>query len=171
MRPRRHLVSRRTTLTSTSGPNCMSFDAGGLILVAVPELERWLAESAALTLGDLSTQLRGANQRARRELPESMSPSWFKRLFWIDCAQNQEINCAEVNVAEGFIHIPSIRVSSGSMRPRKVARSAVRMQTRRRRSGLAALAPSRMTEHVIHNQDGVIGERNSYGNDPAGRPG
>ena len=27
------------------------------------------------------------------------------------------------------------------------------------------------TEHVIHNQDGKIGERNSYGNDPASRTG
>jgi hypothetical protein len=27
------------------------------------------------------------------------------------------------------------------------------------------------TEHVIHNQDGVISERNSYGHDPASRPG
>jgi hypothetical protein len=27
------------------------------------------------------------------------------------------------------------------------------------------------TEHVVHNQDGVISERNSYGNDPASRPG
>jgi Uncharacterized protein conserved in bacteria (DUF2188) len=27
------------------------------------------------------------------------------------------------------------------------------------------------TEHVIHNQDGTIGERSSYGNDPASRPG
>lgn len=27
------------------------------------------------------------------------------------------------------------------------------------------------TEHVIHNQDGTISERNSYGNDPASRPG
>ena len=27
------------------------------------------------------------------------------------------------------------------------------------------------TEHVIHNQDGKIGERNSYGNDSPGRPG
>jgi Uncharacterized protein conserved in bacteria (DUF2188) len=27
------------------------------------------------------------------------------------------------------------------------------------------------TEHVIHNQDGVISERSSYGNDPASRPG
>ena len=27
------------------------------------------------------------------------------------------------------------------------------------------------TEHVIHNQDGTISERNSYGNDPATRPG
>jgi hypothetical protein len=27
------------------------------------------------------------------------------------------------------------------------------------------------TEHVIHNQYGTIGERNSYGNDAANRPG
>lgn len=27
------------------------------------------------------------------------------------------------------------------------------------------------TEHVIHNQDGTISERNSHGNDPASRPG
>ena len=27
------------------------------------------------------------------------------------------------------------------------------------------------TEHVIHNEDGTIGERNSYGADPASRPG
>jgi hypothetical protein len=27
------------------------------------------------------------------------------------------------------------------------------------------------TEHVIHNQDGTIGERNSYGNDAASSPG
>jgi len=27
------------------------------------------------------------------------------------------------------------------------------------------------TEHVIHNQGGTISERNSYGGDPASRPG
>jgi hypothetical protein len=32
-------------------------------------------------------------------------------------------------------------------------------------------AQSDRTEHVIHNQDGTIGERNSYGNDPAAEPG
>jgi hypothetical protein len=26
-------------------------------------------------------------------------------------------------------------------------------------------------EHLIHNQDGMISERNSYGNDPRSRPG
>jgi Uncharacterized protein conserved in bacteria (DUF2188) len=29
----------------------------------------------------------------------------------------------------------------------------------------------RKTEHVIHNEDGSIDERNSYGGDPAYRPG
>jgi hypothetical protein len=27
------------------------------------------------------------------------------------------------------------------------------------------------TEHVIHKHDGTVGERNSYGSDPASRPG
>ena len=27
------------------------------------------------------------------------------------------------------------------------------------------------TEHVVHNQDGAISERSSYGNDPESRPG
>ena len=31
-------------------------------------------------------------------------------------------------------------------------------------------ARRRTTEHVIHNEDGVIRERHSYGNDPADRP-
>ena len=34
-----------------------------------------------------------------------------------------------------------------------------------------ARAQQDKTEHVIHNQDGTISERNSYGNDPASRPG
>ena len=32
-------------------------------------------------------------------------------------------------------------------------------------------AIARQTEHVIHNEDGSIAERNSYGRDPADRPG
>ena len=32
-------------------------------------------------------------------------------------------------------------------------------------------AMQRKTEHVIHSMDGTIAERNSYGNDPASRPG
>ena len=34
-----------------------------------------------------------------------------------------------------------------------------------------ARASQDKTEHVIHNQDGSIGERNSYGSDSASRPG
>jgi len=32
-------------------------------------------------------------------------------------------------------------------------------------------ARQRGVEHVIHNQDGTIGEKNSYGNDPSSVPG
>jgi hypothetical protein len=34
-----------------------------------------------------------------------------------------------------------------------------------------ARAQQDATEHVIHNQDGAISERSSYGNDPASSPG
>ena len=34
-----------------------------------------------------------------------------------------------------------------------------------------AHAMQRETEHLIHNEDGSIAERNSYGGDPAHRPG
>ena len=34
-----------------------------------------------------------------------------------------------------------------------------------------AEAKRRKTEHLIHNEDGSIAERNSYGGDPANRPG
>jgi hypothetical protein len=33
------------------------------------------------------------------------------------------------------------------------------------------IAAASRVEHLIHREDGVIGERNSYGNDPADRPG
>ena len=33
------------------------------------------------------------------------------------------------------------------------------------------MARDRKVEHVIHNADGKIGERNSYGNDPTSSPG
>jgi hypothetical protein len=33
------------------------------------------------------------------------------------------------------------------------------------------IARARKTEHVIHNLDGTIAERNSYGNDPHPPPG
>ena len=34
-----------------------------------------------------------------------------------------------------------------------------------------ARAEKDTTEHVIHNEDGTISERNSYGSDPASSPG
>jgi hypothetical protein len=34
-----------------------------------------------------------------------------------------------------------------------------------------ARAQQDQVEHVIHNEDGTIGERNSYGGDPASRKG
>lgn len=33
------------------------------------------------------------------------------------------------------------------------------------------MASKRKVEHIIHNVDGKIGERNSYGNDPTSSPG
>ena len=48
----------------------------------------------------------------------------------------------------------------GSYATKEVAGSAGREEAIRRK-----------TEHVIHNQDGTISERNSYRNDLADRPG
>ena len=33
------------------------------------------------------------------------------------------------------------------------------------------MARDRKVEHIVHNLDGTIGERKSYGNDPPRRPG
>lgn len=33
------------------------------------------------------------------------------------------------------------------------------------------MAKGRKVEHIVKKQDGTIGERNSYGNDPPSRPG
>jgi len=75
-------------------------------------------------------------------------------------------------MAEGFVHTVhsggawtnSIEGDERANRPafdtKEEAVEAGRAEARRR-----------STEHVIHNEDGEIAERNSYGNDPASRPG
>ena len=59
-------------------------------------------------------------------------------------------NFAWINRIEGGKELPNIFVTKDGA----VARGRVE-------------ATSRETEHVIHNQDGTIGERHSYGDDPA----
>ena len=74
-------------------------------------------------------------------------------------------------MADGFVHtvyknnrwINEIEGGGGFGGPestKEVAVSAGRLR-----------AKKDQTEHVIHNQDGTISERSSYGNDPASRPG
>jgi len=74
-------------------------------------------------------------------------------------------------VGAGFVHTVYKRETwlneiedgeelAGSYATKEVAVSAGREE-----------AIDRKTEHVIHNQDGTISERNSYGNDPVSRPG
>jgi len=75
-------------------------------------------------------------------------------------------------MAEGFVHTVYAdgswknsvegdeRALLGSYATKQEAVAVGRGEARRRR-----------TEHVIHEQDGTIGERNSYGADPADRPG
>jgi hypothetical protein len=75
-------------------------------------------------------------------------------------------------MAEGFVHTVYAdgswknsvegdeRALLGTFESKEEAIRAGRGEARRRH-----------TEHVIHNQDGTIGERNSYGEDPADRPG
>jgi len=74
-------------------------------------------------------------------------------------------------MADGFVHttykddrwvntIEGASDLSGTHATKEAAVAAGREEARRRK-----------TEHVIHNQDGTFGERHSYGNDPADRPG
>ena len=75
-------------------------------------------------------------------------------------------------MAEGFVHTvhsngrwkTEIEGTRGAVGPIFDTKDeAVAAGRERARSG--------KTEHVIHNEDGSIAERNSYGNDPADRPG
>jgi hypothetical protein len=74
-------------------------------------------------------------------------------------------------MAEGFVHtvhadgswrntLEGADALPGTYETKADAVEAGREEARRRK-----------TEHVIHNEDGTIGERNSYGADPADRPG
>jgi Uncharacterized protein conserved in bacteria (DUF2188) len=78
----------------------------------------------------------------------------------------------EPDMAEGFVHTVHAngrwrnsvegedRASLGAFDTKEKAVEAGQEEARRRKS-----------EHVIHNEDGSVGERNSYGGDPANRPG
>jgi Uncharacterized protein conserved in bacteria (DUF2188) len=74
-------------------------------------------------------------------------------------------------MAEGFVHtvhtdgswsnsIEGASPLAGTYETKADAVEAGRSEARRRQ-----------TEHLIHNEDGTIGERSSYGDDPADRPG
>ncbi len=74
-------------------------------------------------------------------------------------------------MADGFVHtvhtdgrwsnsIAGASPLAGTYDTKSEAVEAGRSEARRRK-----------TEHVIHNEDGTIGERSSYGNDPTDRPG
>jgi hypothetical protein len=65
-----------------------------------------------------------------------------------------------------------VATGSGSTRLKKAtALAGVHMTKEEALEVGRARARQDQTEHVIHNQDGTIGERNSYGNDPASSPG
>jgi uncharacterized protein DUF2188 len=74
-------------------------------------------------------------------------------------------------VADGFIHtvykgerwVNEIEGGDEFGGPHSTKEAAV--------SAGRARAMQDATEHVIRNQDGTIGERNSYGQDPSSRPG
>ena len=74
-------------------------------------------------------------------------------------------------MAEGFVHTVhtdgswSNSIEGGSPLPGTHETKAGAVEAGRTE------ARRRQTEHVVHNEDGTIGERNSYGSDPADRPG
>ena len=74
-------------------------------------------------------------------------------------------------MAEGFVHTVH-QMDAGRTRSRATGHRCPAPSTpRMTRSKLGEEARRRQTEHVIHNEDGSISERNSYGSDPADRPG
>lgn len=57
-------------------------------------------------------------------------------------------------------------VSEGASRPAKTYQTKQAAQQAGRETAI-----KRRVEHIIHNKDGIIGSRNSYGNDPRNRQG
>lgn len=74
-------------------------------------------------------------------------------------------------MADGYVHTVPY---AGAWANQIEGENSVRSTHRTKEEAVAAgrqLAIAGKTEHVIHNLDGTIAERNSYGNDPASRPG
>lgn len=74
-------------------------------------------------------------------------------------------------MARGWIHTVYrngrwVNEREGSDRPSSVHATKAEAVARGRQQAIAA-----RTEHVIHNVDGTIAERNSYGSDPYPPPG
>jgi hypothetical protein len=75
-------------------------------------------------------------------------------------------------MAEGFVH--TVRREEGWANTIEGEDGALPGTYETKEAAVAAgreEAIRRKTEHVIHNEDTSIGERNSYGGDPAHRPG
>jgi hypothetical protein len=83
----------------------------------------------------------------------------------------EAVRGTELSVAQGFLHtvfkngqwvneVEDGEEIGGSHATKEAAVEAGRARARQDK-----------TEHVIHNQDAAISERNSYGNDPVSRPG
>jgi hypothetical protein len=75
-------------------------------------------------------------------------------------------------MAEGFVH--TVRREEGWANTIEGQDGALPGTYETKEAAVAAgreEAIRRKTEHVIHNEDTLIDERNSYGGDPADRPG
>ena len=77
----------------------------------------------------------------------------------------------ETDMADGFLHTVHAdgcwrsSVENAAPLPGTYATKAEAVEAGR------AEAKRRKTEHLVHNEDGSIAERSSYGGDPAHRPG
>jgi hypothetical protein len=73
-------------------------------------------------------------------------------------------------MADGFVHTVRASAWRNSIEGAAPLAGAYDTKAEAVEAGRAE-AQRRQTEHLIHNEDGEIAERNSYGNDPADRPG
>jgi hypothetical protein len=123
-------------------------------------------EKGLTAISDEDTKVFGAANASRREHDQE---EIRERSGWVHGLGYPRRRGGDM--ADGFVHTVHAdgswrnSVENAAPLPGTYDTKAVAVEAGR------AEAKRRKTEHLIHNEDGSISERNSYGGDPAHRPG